>query len=242
STGVGLLAMGSGPEPEAPAAKGGVQAKATAAKSERDVAVAKAESKFNFKAIRTALLEYVEKHDLTYPDSAIRSGGKPVLSWRVALLPYLGQQKLYDRFHLDEAWDSPHNKALLSEMPEVYATSSDHAASPTLTYYQALVGPSTLFEDEGGTSIKTVFDGTSNTLMFVEAAKAVPWTKPEDVTVDKGDLVSKFGGPFPEGFHTATGDGAVRFLNKTIDPDLLRFMVTRNGGEVVPHKDLPKPE
>lgn len=240
STGVGLLAMGTGPD--TPAAKAEGQAAAPGSKAERDVEVARAESKFNFKAIRTALLDYTVKNGQRYPGAAIRANGKPVLSWRVALLPYLGQQKLYDRFHTDEPWDSPHNKALLTEMPEVYATTSDRAALPSSTYYQALVGPGTLFEDEGGVPFKSVTDGTSNTLMIVEAAKAVPWTKPEDVTIDKGDVVSKLGGPFPEGFYTATGDGAVRFLNKTIDPELLRFMVTRNGGEVVPHKDLPRPE
>jgi hypothetical protein len=32
--------------------------------------------------------------------------GKPLLSWRVALLPQLGYQSLYERFHLDEPWDT----------------------------------------------------------------------------------------------------------------------------------------
>src|SRR5262249_55645747 len=50
--------------------------------------------------------------------------GKPLLSWRVALLPYLGEWDLYRKFKLDEPWDSPHNKALLPLMPEIYACPS----------------------------------------------------------------------------------------------------------------------
>ena len=57
---------------------------------------------------------------------ASRSGGdvptgKALLSWRVALLPFLEENELYKQFHLDEAWDSDHNKKLLAKMPRVFA-------------------------------------------------------------------------------------------------------------------------
>ena len=38
----------------------------------------------------------------------------------MAILPFLEQQALYSKFKLDEPWDSPHNKALISEMPPTY--------------------------------------------------------------------------------------------------------------------------
>lgn len=42
------------------------------------------------------------------------------LSWRVALLPFLGEERLHGQFHHDEPWDSPHNNALLVRMPQVF--------------------------------------------------------------------------------------------------------------------------
>src|SRR4051794_10739862 len=46
--------------------------------------------------------------------------GRPLYSWRVLILPYLGEKKLYEEFRLDEPWDGPHNKKLLAKMPEVF--------------------------------------------------------------------------------------------------------------------------
>ena len=46
--------------------------------------------------------------------------GKPLLSWRVLILPFLDQQALYDQFHLDEPWDSPHNRTLIAKMPAIF--------------------------------------------------------------------------------------------------------------------------
>ena len=58
----------------------------------------------------------------TFPPAATTDGAdKPLLSWRVAILPFLEQQPLYEQFHLDEPWDSPHNKTLIEQMPQVYA-------------------------------------------------------------------------------------------------------------------------
>ena len=64
-----------------------------------------------------------------FPAPAIaHADGTPLLSWRVAILPSLGYQSLYNRFRLDEPWDSPHNRALLSQMPAEFACPSGPAA------------------------------------------------------------------------------------------------------------------
>ena len=46
---------------------------------------------------------------------------KPLLSWRVKLLPFLEQNALYQQFHLDEPWDSEHNLKLVDRMPAYFA-------------------------------------------------------------------------------------------------------------------------
>ncbi len=65
-------------------------------------------------------------HDVNnkLPAQANYEGKKPLLSWRVHLLPYLGEAELYNEFHLDEPWDSPHNKKLIEKMPQVYKNPS----------------------------------------------------------------------------------------------------------------------
>lgn len=62
--------------------------------------------------------------------------GKPLLSWRVHLLPYLEHRALYEQFHVDEPWDSPHNKKLLNRMPDVYRSPTDDDAESSMTPYQ----------------------------------------------------------------------------------------------------------
>ena len=73
--------------------------------------------------IATGVNAYRKKHHTMPPAYLADKQGKPLLSWRVALLPYLGQQDLYKRFHLDEPWDSPHNRQLIPLIPDVYQDS-----------------------------------------------------------------------------------------------------------------------
>jgi hypothetical protein len=169
-----------------------------------------------------------------FPAPAIYSkDGEPLLSWRVALLPYLGQGTLYNQFHLDEPWDSEHNRGLLARIPSVYATpvpGKDRA--PGLTYYQVLVGKSAAFEHRKRMRVQDFWDGTSNTILIVEAGQPVPWTKPVDVPFDPDKPVPKLGGLFADHFHIAMADGTVRCCSKAISEHTLRMSITRNGGEV----------
>ncbi len=75
----------------------------------------------NLKQIGLAMHNY-ESTFGTFPPAYIadKATGKPLLSWRVAILPFLEQDALYKQFHLDEPWDSAHNKTLIARMPPVY--------------------------------------------------------------------------------------------------------------------------
>ncbi len=66
--------------------------------------------------------------------------GKPLLSWRVRMLPYLEGAALYEQFHLDEPWDSENNKKLIEKMPEVFKDPQIETQAGT-TVFQAVVGP-----------------------------------------------------------------------------------------------------
>lgn len=163
---------------------------------------------------------------------------KPLLSWRVALLPYLGEGELYKQFKLNEAWDSAHNKKLIARMPKVYAAPGRKAVEPGITYYQVFVGPKTLFRfPDVGSRIYSIKDGTSNTFLVAESSKAVPWTKPEDMeATDKA--LPKLGGQFKGFLHVAFFDGSVMRIKANLPERVLRPFITPSGGEVVDHEQL----
>ena len=185
----------------------------------------------NLKQIMLAMLNY-ESANGHYPPAAIRDkSGKPLLSWRVAILPYLEYGNLYNEFHLDEPWDSPHNLALAEQMPKAYLCPS-RRAEPNTTSYRVVNGPGSLFDDPKGVPIAGVMDGTVSTIAVAEFKEAVPWTKPDDVPLD-ATTATLFGSDHPGGFNAALADGSVRFFKATVDPTLLKKLLTRNGGEIV---------
>jgi serine/threonine protein kinase len=252
----------------------------------RDIAVAV----FNFDAAYHRL-----------PADIVAADGKPLLSWRVEILPFLaGQNKLAEKFRRDERWDSAHNKALLAEIPDVFAPvvvddraeelaqgmevarrASSAATRPDggfqagqsmealqldltrrmvdfirresavgknvdhpesfrvdrslpVTFYQAFAGPGTLFDGHPH-SLSNVPDGNSTTILFVESADAVEWTKPGGLKVNASEKLPNFGGlGFPDHFGIVMVDGSVHLVKRNISRDLLRKMITPGGAEDVP--------
>ena len=122
-------------------------------------------------------------------------------------------------------------------MPKLFADLDVNTTEP-VTVYQAFVGPGAFFEGTKGLRIADFVDGTSNTLMIVEAAKAVAWTKPEDLPYDPNKPLPKLGGHTSGGFNAAFCDGSVRFLKQNIKESVLRALITRNGGELIDPNDF----
>jgi len=167
---------------------------------------------------------------------------RPLLSWRVHLLPFLGEPELYDRFRLDEPWDSPHNRELIPLMPQVYASPLQELEAGSTSYLatrsaDAVLVPPVIgqFSVSGGISFADVIDGTSNTIAVLEVGpdRAVIWTKPDDFTINPADPLDGLREAGDGGFNALMLDGSVRFIPRDIDPEILHAMSTRAGGEPI---------
>jgi len=158
--------------------------------------------------------------------------GKPLLSWRVAILPLIAQDELYKQFHLDEPWDSEHNRKLLSRMPKVYASRRGPVPKePHSTCYQVFTGPGAPFSLEArvGPKVTDFPDGTAQTFLIVEASQSVPWTKPADLVYDAKKPLPKLG--LDDRVYVVLADGSSHFLKRTVPESILRAAVTPNGQE-----------
>jgi prepilin-type processing-associated H-X9-DG protein len=200
-------------------------------------AARRAQCTSNLKQIGLAIPSYYRAYGSFPPAYSKGPDGKPLLSWRVHILPFLEQRSLYDEFHKDEPWDSEHNRTLISRMPAVYhcPSGSSTTAKEGKTSYLAPRGPATMFPGAEAVKIQDVKDGTSNTILVVDAsdAAAVTWTKPDDWDISVELKAQSLFGHHPKGTNVGFADGNVRFVKETITPKVLHNLTTRNGEEII---------
>jgi hypothetical protein len=180
-------------------------------------------------AIAKAMLSYQEKHG-RFPPAVLFAPNDTPYSWRVALLPELGLQKLYDEYRRDEPWDGDHNRQLLARIPDVYRSVTERSDATTTAYF-ALTGPKTAFATTDGLSDPEITDPWESLITVVSARRDIPWTKPEDIEFDEFAPLPEFGG-FHEGiFHAATASGHARVLrNPFWNADLLKQLINACDG------------
>jgi hypothetical protein len=205
-------------------------------------------SQVSLRQIGLALIQYHDTFHRLPPAVVTAKDGRPLYSWRVLLLPFLEEKGLYDRFNLEEPWDSPQNRPFADVLPRCYAAPARGVVprdEPGRTHYQVFVGPGTAFERPGLT-FKDFSDGPANTILVVEASEAVPWSRPADLKYDPDGPVPRLGGLYTKpirllgyavkdrsGFSAVFGDGTTRFLDSHVEAQTLRSLITRNGGEAV---------
>lgn len=198
-------------------------------------------SQVNLERLGVAFHEYLDTHKVL-PGSSQNTvipndesdGAAHMFSWRVAILPFLGEEagQLYAAYRFDEPWDSPHNLTLLDQMPTIYRSPHAPVDQPAgHTNYVGFSGDKSALGLNAGVSLNQFGDGTSPTLLLVETKSSVPWTKPEDLPFeDYAD--AKLAVPFDgRELNYLTADGAVHSLSPPIDWELLGKMITRDGGE-----------
>lgn len=205
----------------------------------------RAQSIRNIERIASALNAYAADHG-TYPPPYIAdSNGVPMHSWRVLILPYLGEQDLYDQYDMTKPWDSSVNQVLIGNIPAVYRPSSS-AAFAAEAGYSLITGPGTLFPPAPPRGITAlgpgdVIDDPGQTLLVVQSLPApntfASWTAPTDldVTLMQGTIGGasgrEIGGDLPGGAIVATVDGRGHFLDERAPRATVIALITIAGGE-----------
>jgi Protein of unknown function (DUF1559) len=186
-----------------------------------------------------AVANYHETYGCFPPAYVVDRDGKPLHSWRVLLLPFLGQQELYSAYNFDEPWDGPNNRTLADKVGRIYLRSGLESDQVRTTSFVAVVGQETAWRGAESLSYKDLGDGSSYTLMVVEVPDGqFLWMEPRDLRFDRMSdrindrsgrrlgLGSRLGGA-----RVVSADGSVRTLPDDFDPRKLRAMLTANGGE-----------
>lgn len=198
----------------------------------------------NLEKIADGLNAYYKKHKSYPPATTYDSTGQPLHSWRVLILPFIGQEVLYEQFNLKEPWDSATNLTAALAMPDVYRHPSiqSNAAMYEQTGFFLVTGPQTVFPHKGKLDLDTMSDLPSQTILVVatsppKGATIGSWTEPEDYSFARmqGNINSsngtEIGGLHSTGVSIATIDGRSHFLKNQTDPQILNALVTPNGNE-----------
>jgi hypothetical protein len=211
-----------------------ILASLSAASADDPPPITKKDLKISTNNLKQIVLSFHNYNDANgfLPGDILDKDGKALLSWRVAILPYLEQSELYKQFKLDEPWDSENNKKLVEKMPKVYAPVRVKAKAGE-TFYQTFTGKGTIYVDHKAKyTVGNIPDGTSNTGFVYEAGEPVIWSKPVDLVYDEKKL-PKLGGIFDGEMLVGMGDGSVRHIKKNPDDQQLRYLIIPDDGMVI---------
>jgi len=210
-------------------------------------AARRAQCENNLKQIGKAIQQYHEAKGCFPPAFIADKDGKPMHSWRVLILPYLGEEKLFAKYRMEEPWNSPHNAALANQMPYVYCCPSHSLLAPT-TDYAMVVGPHAISDGPTSRCKNDIQGKSSEKIMVAEAASAsIHWMSPCDLKAEKMSFainrmncadrlkVHDIGSCHAWGANALFCDGSVRLLDReSTDAKKLAAMTCIDGMEIVP--------
>ncbi|HEV3298967.1 MAG TPA: DUF1559 domain-containing protein [Planctomycetaceae bacterium] len=195
--------------------------------------------KNHLKQIALAMHNYHDQYGSFPPAYIADKNGRPMHSWRVLLLPFLEFGPLYDQYRFDEPWNGPHNRELAALPIQLFHCAAD-AGRKTDTSYLVVVGPKTIFPSAASMAIKDIPDGTSNTILLVEAGDSgINWLEPRDMSYEEAlrGINPKTGWGISShhegGAQVAFADGSSPLLSDDTPIEKLRLFLERNDGQPV---------
>jgi len=210
-----------------------------------------------------ALRTYAATRQHLPPINTSDKNGKPMHSWRVAILPYLGRMDLYDMYDFHEPWDGPKNRKLLKTRSPYTCPFAAYNNTPelALTNFVAVVGEKTFWQPGKRMEIEDLdFRGSSNTILLIEMGNSdIFWSEPRDFCLSNGSTIATnpppkfcvphmrdngyFYLPTPLGANALFADGTVRFLPANmLTPDKLERLFAIGGYDENLDRDDSEPE
>lgn len=188
-----------------------------------------------------AILEYHQKNGHLPPSVIQDKNGTPLYSWRVLLLPYIGEVEIFKRWNLNEPWDSPNNKPLSEIAVPSYGDSTTNK-----TAYRVFTGRNGLFDgstleklSKNGKSLTDVKDSPGKTILVIEAGQKAGWAEPVEISLDTNKDSPALGKNYPGGFRVLWVNGKTGTLPETVSKEHILMLATPNGGELVPGFEFP---
>lgn len=191
----------------------------------------RANSQNNLKQLGIAIHNYHDTYGQLPPAVVKDAEGKPLYSGMVLLLPFIGEDSLYQQFDKSKAWNDVANTNLSQQMVATFMNPGSTNTRPGRCDYMLVGGPNAMLSETGKMSFTNVTDGTSNTIMAVEVGSAYSmesWAQPV-----AWDPSQPFDSPDPAVVNVLFGDGSVRPLHKTTPVQTLRLISDRQDGTPV---------
>jgi hypothetical protein len=200
------------------------------------------------KLLALAMHNYHDRYGSFPPAYVADKNGRPMHSWRALLLPFLLEfdtepkeelRPLYNQYRFDEPWNGPHNSAFGTKAPAVFRCTKDDGPETDANYF-VVVGPKTVFPGSKPVRLEDITDGTSNTILLVEAVDSgINWLEPRDLSYEEAvrGINPKTGlsisSHLKDGALVAYADGSVRYLGNDTPVEQLRRLLERNDGKPI---------
>jgi hypothetical protein len=203
-------------------------------------AAKRVQSQMNLQQIGMAMIMYEQDHRSLPPPFLADKAGKPGVSWRVMLLPYIEQSNLNNMYNRNEAWNSPANQLVRSSRIKMYESPQAADQTPGMTNYVVVVGPNTAFTPGKRIGMDNIAakDGTSNTILVLEIANSdIAWSEPRDLDFNALTF-AKMAPPGSKnvlvaGAAVEFADGSVKYLPPRLTLEQLKAALTMDCGEQI---------
>ena len=211
-------------------------------------AIDRAWSQRNLARLAQAIRHYQIDHG-HLPTDIVDKNGKALLSWRVAILPYIDQSAVYKIFKLDEPWDSDTNKrggqVLIKTFMAALKIPLINPDGYGLTLVKRFTGPNTLHMPGESVDLTKTPDGQRMTLLLAEVGDPIPWTKPGDPVITPAAKDKPFtpkdpplwAGPYSNVINVAFADGDALSLKPDLSAETVASLIYWNDGMVLPERD-----